>query len=169
MPLVKCPECSSDISERAFTCPRCGDPRLAAAHEPVHESVHEPANESGKSVLSKEKEAVVIQRVLAEETGCMEHETKKAKIWCCLDIMAGFVLISAGVWLLIYTRSSSLDFGFLNSFLGKSIDIKYICELSIAGLWGLAISALLHGVLWIRKVNRYYPILESLKTIKNRI
>jgi hypothetical protein len=31
MPLVKCPDCGTDVSDRAPTCPKCGAPRPADA------------------------------------------------------------------------------------------------------------------------------------------
>lgn len=35
MALIKCPECGSEISDRAAACPRCGNPMTAAPAAPV--------------------------------------------------------------------------------------------------------------------------------------
>lgn len=34
MALIKCPECSSDVSDKAGSCPKCGHPLQAAAPQP---------------------------------------------------------------------------------------------------------------------------------------
>ena len=158
MSLVKCPECSNDISERATVCPKCGDPR------------HQTKNaEQAKTLAEKEKESVVIQRALSEETDYMEHQTKKAKIWCFLDILAGIILLGGGIWLMIYTRTATIDLGFLNKVLGDDVSVKYLGELSSIGLWGLALATLMQGVLWSRQINSFHPIIENLRMIRNKI
>lgn len=156
MTLIKCPECSNDISERAALCPKCGDPRRI-----IHETIKTP--------VVKEKEAVIIQRALSEETDFMEHQTKKAKIWCCLDIMAGIILLGGGIWLMIYTRTATINLGFLYKILGNDVSVKYLGELISIGIWGLALATLLQGVLWSRQVNHFHPIIENLRMIRSKI
>ena len=155
MSLVKCPECSTDISSHALACTRCGYPMGSAFSEPVDETVAQ--------------EAAAIQEVLVEDVGAMEHESRKARLWCVLGILAGLGVIGGGVWLMIYTRTAVLDLSFVENIVGRHLDIKYLGEVGSIGLWGLALATFLHGVLWLRRFNRLQPVLSSLRNISAKL
>lgn len=99
MALMKCPECSSDVSEKAAACPRCGYPIGRTAGNRGRIQIIEKTGRGWKAVRVQGWFLVVVG-ALVLRTGRGTHDPGRAPVgwWIAGAGVACLITGRAGAW-----------------------------------------------------------------------
>jgi len=144
MALIKCNECSQEISDKASNCPNCGAPNIADRFEiidkeQIQEKIDSEQNDREESQNKTVKKAGFFRRYFTYNNENISGATYFTRLFLALPLL---IFIFPGlywIYIISYKRTRALNW---------NIAVCHIMSILNAFLLPLAVGIPIHIVIW---------------------